>query len=264
MDTIWTILETCIIPIITNGCETWENNKSQNEKLNRILDNIIKRLLRVPQSTPRESIYKELNILDIEHRIMEKRILYYKKLRDHNPHHMRKILHDNTKSWAHKTQLLITNLEMNGEQLKEASYHKAKRIVRKKIKTHMDTKVEHQGQKKSKFIFLTQHKKREKETKPLYLKWLTRDQARAIFMARTRMITAKGNYKNKHGNPTCRGCGLCEETQQHILEECQKVLDTGNQNISIQDIFATDLRTNRTIANKLNLIYLKLKTWEEA
>ena len=265
MDTIWTILETCIIPIITNGCETWENNKSQNEKLNRILDNIIKRLLRVPQTTPRESIYKELNILDIEHRIMEKRILYYKKLRDHNPHHMRKILNDtNTKSWAHKTQLLITNLEMNGEQLKEASYHKAKMIVRKKIKTHMDTKLEHQGQKKSKFIFLTQHKKREKDTKPLYLKWLTRDQARAIFMARTRMITAKGNYKNKHGNPTCRGCGLYEETQHHILEECQKVLDTGNQKISIQDIFATDLRTNRTIANKLNLIYLKLKIWEEA
>ena len=48
------------------------NQQNPTQKLNKILDDTIKRLLRIPRSMPRDCIYKELNVLDIEHRIKEK------------------------------------------------------------------------------------------------------------------------------------------------------------------------------------------------
>ena len=63
-------VEACIIPIITYDVETWTLNKTQTKNLNTLLDNKLKRLLRILQSTPRECIYKELDILDIQHRII--------------------------------------------------------------------------------------------------------------------------------------------------------------------------------------------------
>ena len=40
--------------------------KTDNEKINRIMDNILKRILMVPQSTPREALYIETGLLDPE------------------------------------------------------------------------------------------------------------------------------------------------------------------------------------------------------
>ena len=74
MECIWTLVESCIISIITNGAETWTTTKKENEEINRILDNIIKRILRVPLSTPREALYIETGLLDTEHHIIKKRL----------------------------------------------------------------------------------------------------------------------------------------------------------------------------------------------
>ena len=49
MKTLWKLLETCIIPIITYSAETWQLNKTQTKRLNTLLDNSIKRILRIPQ-----------------------------------------------------------------------------------------------------------------------------------------------------------------------------------------------------------------------
>ena len=47
--------------------ETWETTKKENKETNQILDNILKRLLKVQNSTPREALYIETGIVDIEH-----------------------------------------------------------------------------------------------------------------------------------------------------------------------------------------------------
>ena len=39
METIWKLVETCIILIITYDSETWEPTKNENNTINRILDN---------------------------------------------------------------------------------------------------------------------------------------------------------------------------------------------------------------------------------
>ena len=72
MAAVWKLVETCIIPIITYASETWKPNKQEQKNLNQILDNIIKRILMTPTSTPREALYIETNLLDIT-RIIEKK-----------------------------------------------------------------------------------------------------------------------------------------------------------------------------------------------
>ena len=47
--TMWTLLETSVIPIITYASETWELTKMQTKQLNSMLDNTIKRILMIPQ-----------------------------------------------------------------------------------------------------------------------------------------------------------------------------------------------------------------------
>ena len=74
METIWKLIETCIIPIITYACELWDPNKEEKGTINRILDNIIKRVLMVPTSTPRENLYIETGIRDMTHNMTHRRI----------------------------------------------------------------------------------------------------------------------------------------------------------------------------------------------
>ena len=87
----------------------------------------------------------------------------------------------------------------------------------------MNDKHNTEGENKSKFKFLTTNSETRRRAKPSYLYKLPKEQARAIFMARTRMIKVKTNYKNMYTNTICRGCGLKEETQQHVLEECTSI-----------------------------------------
>ena len=51
LETAWKLLETCIQPIITYGGETWEMTKQEEKRINQIQENIIRRILMVPQST---------------------------------------------------------------------------------------------------------------------------------------------------------------------------------------------------------------------
>ena len=66
METFWKLVSACIIPIITYAGETRKPNKEENKKLNQLLDRIIRRILMVPESTPREALYIESGLLDIE------------------------------------------------------------------------------------------------------------------------------------------------------------------------------------------------------
>ena len=66
METIWKLIDTCIIPIITYGSELWNPNKKETKQIDQVLDNIIKRILMVPTSTPREATYIETGLKDME------------------------------------------------------------------------------------------------------------------------------------------------------------------------------------------------------
>ena len=79
MKTFWKLVSACIIPIITYAGETRKPTKEENEKLNQLLDRIIRRILMVPESTPREALYIESGLLDIETITDKNRIMMEKE-----------------------------------------------------------------------------------------------------------------------------------------------------------------------------------------
>ena len=66
MAIIWKLVETCIIPIIKYGAESRTTTHKESQKIQTIMNNIIKRILQVPQSTPNDAITIETGILNIQ------------------------------------------------------------------------------------------------------------------------------------------------------------------------------------------------------
>ena len=84
MGTIWKLVETCITPIAAYGGETWKITKKNMTDINRILDNILKRILMTPVTTPREVIYMETGLIDLEHTAIRNRINMLQRITEHN------------------------------------------------------------------------------------------------------------------------------------------------------------------------------------
>ena len=66
MRTIWELIETSIVAFTTYGCEIWNPNIGEIKEITRIINNILKRVLMTPQSTPRKALYIETGLLDPE------------------------------------------------------------------------------------------------------------------------------------------------------------------------------------------------------
>ena len=81
MSTIWKLVQTCLIPILTYGAETWVATKAEIKQAQKIMDNCTKRILRTPITTPSEIIAAETGIWDIEIQVAKKQISYYHKIR---------------------------------------------------------------------------------------------------------------------------------------------------------------------------------------
>ena len=81
METIWKPMSTCITPIIAYAGETRKPTKEERKKLNQPLDRIIKRILMVPESTPKEALYIESGLLDIETITDKNRIMMRERLK---------------------------------------------------------------------------------------------------------------------------------------------------------------------------------------
>ena len=103
-------------PIITYACELWDPNKEEKGTINRILDNIIKRVLMVPTSTPRENVYIETGIKDMTHNMTHRRINMLCRLETTKQYydniHTRKKIKINMEKFHHK------NNSGNGNQPK--------------------------------------------------------------------------------------------------------------------------------------------------
>ena len=102
-----------------------------------------------------------------------------------------------------------------------------------------------------------------------YLNELTRNQASALFKARTRMIRAKNNERGAHQNEDQLRCRFCNEeeteTQQHIFEQCPAIHKDETTKITKEEIFAEYDHTNTKVtANKIiNIIKLLEEKGEE-
>ena len=208
---------------------------------------LLKRLLCLQIS---QILYYELGTLDIEHRIITKRINDATTLLIKNPDNLRDILQTQNPGYK-KTIQQARSVGLDLDTLRHISAKDRKVSVKESITKSMNDKHDTEGQNKSKFKFLTTNSETRRSAKPSYLYKLPKEQARAIFMARTRMIKVKTNYKNMYTHTISRVCGLKEETQQHVLEECTSIHTQDNLITTTNQLFSNDPTTTKPTANTL-------------
>ena len=151
MQTIWELTQSCITSTIAYSSEIWSPGKTENEKTNRIMDNILKRILMVPQSTPREALYIETGLLDPEAIRLKNRELMEHRMMNGTSQRMKRFTTNNntTTKWAEETkktkqELGIDEGDMKGEKTT------VKHRVNNKIKEWFKERIEKESKNKSK------------------------------------------------------------------------------------------------------------------
>ena len=254
------MIEYSIIPIITYGCESWNPNKTETKSVNSLLDNIIKRILMTPQSTPREALYIETGLLDPETIGLKQKVMMdYRLTNNPNPRLHKMATAEEPNLWKklaeHAKGLLeITDRDTQGKK------PSVKNNVKAKTAKYFKKKITQDGQEKSKIKFLLEGRTEWKpHFKQKYLAELTRLNACTIFHARTRMIDIKNNFRNKYPDITCRACGKDEETQEHVLETCQTLHKNPSNLVTKIDIFEETTSALQVTAQKIRNTLEKLK-----
>ena len=77
------------------------------------------------------------------------------------------------------------------------------------------------------------------------------------------MIDVKNNYRNKYRDLVCRGCGKYDETQQHILEECETIHQNKTTQVTTSNIFTEDTEKLKETAKKIKTIITQLHNQTE-
>ena len=257
MEVIWKTISTNILPIVTYSGEVWKTTKKEREEINRIFDNILKRILKTPQSTPRECLYIETGFLDPIAIINRNRLNMHNRINHGENNTLKTILNRKEEdSWAMENKEYLQKLGIPAETMgKKPAKFKAE--CSKAIQEEFRAMIE-KATEKSKVKHMMENKtgwgpgKRAK-----YMDKLTRNQVSTIFRARARMLEVKANYKKKYPDKTCRICHQEEETQDHVLQQCEK-RDTPRT--TREEIFSENTDTLRRAAEKIQAI-MNLLTW---
>ena len=256
METIWKLVEVCITPILTYGSETWNPNKKEMKEINKMLDNIIKRILLLPVTTPREALYIETGLKDLRYITERNRINMEQRLEKTKNNLIEDVLQSTAKnSWKNLTNIIHENNDT------ESTTNKSEREKNMNIK--FKQRIEQEAAEKSKVKFLL---KGIKEWNPgkrqTYLSKLNRLEANEIFKLRTRMTKIKRNYKGAYNNLTCRGCKATEETQKHVLEECTSIHTEESTKIYEEHYFTDNIDMLKETVKKIKPILARLEQSE--
>ena len=248
MDTIWKLIETCILPIALYGSETWNNTKKQNTDINRILDNIIKRVLNTPTSTPREPLYMESGLLDLETHASKRQLMMKHRIRASASKLMNDTISCKVKgNWKDRTENLCQKWGIQ-DDLFNSGKQPFKQLIHNKASQQFKSKITLDSENKSKVQHLIEGNPIwTPGTRIKYLSNLTRDETSIIFTARTRMISVKANYKNMFKNDMkCRACGHPLETQNHTFNECKTIHENNSTKVTTKEIFTDNIPTLKT------------------
>ena len=259
MASVWLLVETFILPIITYACETWNATKQERKRINQILDKIIRRILMTPESTPREALYIESGLLDIETISESKRLNMKARLNREKSRMMAEILRNPECQWENETKKIMEKHNLEPSKLIGSKYSTKANIQREVLKSFRN-KINESSTDKSKMRYFRESKQEWKPGKRAqYMNELTRKQTSMIFKARTRMLRVKGNYKNGHSDQNCRLCGEEPETQDHILEKCPQIHSDSSKITNKAQIFDEDTGTLKETAKKIEMIMNHLK-----
>ena len=114
------------------------------------MDNIIKRTLQTPVSTPREALYMETGIIDIEHQAKKKQLMMKHRIKTTASKLMETTINANTKGgWKTRLEKLENTINLD-EREYDKSKQPLKTQINGKINKAFRDKIEKDAEDKSK------------------------------------------------------------------------------------------------------------------
>jgi hypothetical protein len=261
MSIIWKLITSCIIPIITYGAEVWIPTKQEINQADTILQNILKRILKLPVTTPKEIVIAETNIWDIETYLLKKQLTYYHRIRkQNNRNKMVEAVTGNVKNaWMKQIRQAMEKTNIQETYLLAMNKKQAKKHIHNQVKTYQLGKIYKAAINKSKVRDYVCLKNREDMMKrSQYKNKLNRTQCANLVNMRARMMKIRGNYKNQDKSQQCRWCKAPSESQIHIMTKCPNFKST-TENIIYSTYFKDDEESIKTTVIILREVFSKIQ-----
>ena len=223
-----------IIPKLLLNCESWTNMTLQEEnQLEMIHSQSIKRLLHLPYSTPTIGLYNELGIMSIKNQILKRQLMYFHKtFNKPDPNLAKQVMEEQIKlpgkTWLANLLSKMSNININHSiaDLEKISKYQWKAIVDKAV-WHQEQK-EHEDwlSKSTKCHHMMGNKLQRKK----YTEILNPANAKLIMEIRLGLLDVKENYHHKYTDTICRNCNNETETSRHFIkciadEKDQHIID---------------------------------------
>ena len=254
--------------ILTN-CEIWYGlNKSEIQELESLDRNLLRKILKTPFSTPSESFYLELGIMDIETTIKSRRIKYLHYLTTRKESEM--IYNFFSTQWKYPTnqkdwtEMVKSDLEDFGisndlDYIKSKSSLTFKNIVKVKAKEFAFFKFMERKSIHSKMnnLWYTELKTQDY----IISNKFTPNQVQTIFSFRTRMAKFQENFRGSSGHIPCPLCHMHMDTQSMSFQ-CPKVKSEIKVKGQYEDIFAEEI-PSELIETVENIVKYREKYLEE-
>ncbi len=231
------LAHSCLDEKIKYGCAVWNKlNQSQMKDINAIKLNMIKRVMQLPYSTPSLIVQYEFGIIDLDLEVlMEKVLLYFDTLKHDSSSIGRelliKMMSNNVPGFCREVKEALQILDMCGDidTFLEMDKDKLRKTCKDKLITIQERRIMEKMMEGSKSDNLLLQDFRFDGKLKDYLYQMPFEEARVIFMLRTRMFPTKVNFKGRWKSEECEFCSK-PENDKHLFS-CPAYIDlTGHLN----------------------------------
>ena len=252
-----------ILPKLTINTETWNLTNENIKHLEKIYSQAIKRMLKIPYTTPTKGLLNELGLWSIENEIIYRKLMFLHKLINGDTLSS-KIFSEQCElpgpTWAKQTIDLISELEMGEDIDCNKIKDMPKDEWRRRVLHAINGRVQDQFEEfKNNSVKCKNIKYNLKELSD-YLEKMKPKEAKVILLARLGMTNIKCNFPNQYERKlTCELCGEQDENLVHLLNCKQNKLTDGETEYS--DSVITNIYKNddlEFLTNTANDILIKI------
>ena len=220
------LYEIVTAPTLTYNMEAWAKlSKTEEKMLEKIQGDILKRILKLPKSTPYKGLLYETGVWPIKEKILYKKLMLYQNIMKSDDNRViKKILAEQIKRptpncWYQNLQEDVKKYSIDIDALKVTRQSKSelKKEVKEKIHNILEKEFRQNKSKKLRTVIKNEYKRKSYITTGNF----TEDEIKQIMKIRLHMIEIKGNYPS--GDRTCQWCNSNEESTEHVLIECSKL-----------------------------------------
>ena len=207
------IYQRTAVPTITFNLECWSRiNEKELDRLEKLQGKMLKRLLRLPTSTPTWGILRETGIWSVEMQIAYQRLMLYHLMVNADDGRLGKQVimaqrDDDYPGWTQETERIARKLEIDLDSANGKVKSKWKREVKEKIEKQLKEQANGKITKK------LRHQKEQSYNRKVYLKEMGVTEASNTLRRRLEMMDI-GN--NRGSQRKCK-CGK-EETIEHVMD----------------------------------------------